>query len=200
MGAVDVLADVAGLLIPGVPSAGIKAGVKAADAAYDAYKAVDNLHDVSKFADVTKTASKVISKGDDVADTAKDLKKASKLSNEDLVQKAATLAERKVGGTGRVPGTQKHSYAKNLIDRYQSVYGDRGLRTETSWKNHRQVSYGTKGSARIDVLDTANNCAYDYKFTINPGKGLGQRQVNKIRNNGPLTNGSRIRYVKEINP
>ncbi len=28
MGAVDVLADVAGLLIPGVPSVGLKAGIK----------------------------------------------------------------------------------------------------------------------------------------------------------------------------
>ena len=45
------------------------------------------------------------------------IKKAkSSLSNEELVQKAATLAERKIGGTGKVAGTQKHAYAKKLID------------------------------------------------------------------------------------
>ena len=90
MGAVDIIADVAGLVIPGVPSAGVKAGVKAVDAAHDAYKAVDTIHDASKVADAAKTATKVISKGDDVVDTAKDIKKAEKLQDSlDSIVKAA---------------------------------------------------------------------------------------------------------------
>ncbi|MCM1529707.1 MAG: DUF6531 domain-containing protein [Alistipes sp.] len=83
MGAVDVLADVAGLLIPGVPSAGLKAGIEvgteAVGAAYDIYRATDKLGDASKAA---KTAKNVISKGDDLldaADAAKDIKKASNI-------------------------------------------------------------------------------------------------------------------------
>lgn len=81
MGAVDIIADVAGLVIPSVPSAGVKAGVKAVDAAHDAYKAVDTLHDASKVADATKT---IVKNGDnilDAADAAKDLKKASNIAD-----------------------------------------------------------------------------------------------------------------------
>lgn len=81
MGAVDIIADVAGLVIPGVPSAGVKAGVKAVDAAHDAYKAADALHDASKVADATKT---IVKNGDnilDAADAAKDLKKASNIAD-----------------------------------------------------------------------------------------------------------------------
>lgn len=76
------------------------------------------------------------------------------------------------------------------------MFGDRGLRTETTWLGGNPATYGTKGSARIDVLDTINNTAYDYKFTIRPGRGLSQRQINKIFNNGP----SYLQYVKEVNP
>ena len=77
MGAVDILADVVGLVTPGVPSAGLKAGVHAVSAAYDAYKAVDAARDASK---VAKTVAKVSKKGDavlDAADTVRDTKKVS---------------------------------------------------------------------------------------------------------------------------
>lgn len=92
-------------------------------------------------------------------------------------------------------GTKKHAYAKKLVDRYQKVYGDRGLRTETSWIDGEFVSYGKKGSTRIDIYDDLTKQAYDYKFTINPGKGLSQNQVNRIMRHGPGINS-----VREINP
>ncbi|MDT8717968.1 peptidoglycan-binding protein [Clostridium sp. 19966] len=120
----------------------------------------------------------------------------SQMSNEQLVQEIATRANNKIGGTGSVAGTLKHSYAKELLDRYQSIFGYRGLETETSWLRRNSAKYGTKGSARIDVLDTINNTAYDYKFTINPGRGLSQSQINKIFSNGP----NYLQYVKEVNP
>ncbi|MGL4108490.1 polymorphic toxin-type HINT domain-containing protein [Clostridium sp. LP20] len=120
----------------------------------------------------------------------------SQMTNEELIQEVARRAENKIGGTGRVAGTKKHAYSQKLIDRYQSMFGDRGLRTETTWLGGNAATYGTKGSARIDVLDTINNTAYDYKFTIRPGKGLSKRQTNKIFNNGP----SYLQYVKEVNP
>lgn len=120
----------------------------------------------------------------------------SQMTNEQFVQEIATRAENKIGGTGSVNGTLKHSYAKELLERYQNIFGDRGLKAEITWLGGNPKKYGTKGSVRIDVLDTINNTAYDYKFTINPGKGLSQSQINKILNNGP----NYLQYVKEMNP
>jgi RHS repeat-associated protein len=122
--------------------------------------------------------------------------KGTGYTNEQLVQEIATRAEKKIGGIGSVAGTKKHTYAKDLLDRYQSIFGDRGLKTETSWLNNQQVPYGTKGSARLDVLDINTGDVFDYKFTIRPGKGLSQRQTNKILNQGPLN----ITNIKEVNP
>lgn len=98
MGAVDIIADVAGLVIPGVPSAGIKAGVKAVDAAHDAYKAADALHDASKVADATKT---IVKNGDnilDAADAAKDLKKASNIADAGKDSSKALTSSKKLSG------------------------------------------------------------------------------------------------------
>ena len=55
------------------------------------------------------------------------------LSNQQLVQKAATLAEKRIGGTGKIAGTRKHTYAEKLLTRYQKIYGNRGLEIETTW-------------------------------------------------------------------
>ncbi|WP_433958703.1 RHS repeat-associated core domain-containing protein [Cytobacillus horneckiae] len=87
---------------------------------------------------------------DDAGDAVGD--KVTGYTNEQLVQEIATRAEKKIGGAGSVAGTKKHTYAKDLLDRYQSIYGDRGLKTETSWLNNQQVPYGTKGSARLFLI------------------------------------------------
>ena len=108
----------------------------------------------------------------------------------------ASRAERKIGGTGRVAGTKKHNYANRLLKRYQQRYGDRGLRTEVTYKGRKSASYGTKGSVRIDVYDTKRKVAYDYKFTQNKGRALSRRQVRKIKKNGPTG----FVRVKEVNP
>jgi hypothetical protein len=42
-----------------------------------------------------------------------------------LVTGAAQKAEAAIGGSGSVAGILKHTYAKNLLRRYQSIYGDR---------------------------------------------------------------------------
>lgn len=67
MGAVDIVADVAGLLIPGVPSAGLKIGVDACEAAYDTYKAVNTVHDAKK---ATELATTVAKNGDEIVSVA----------------------------------------------------------------------------------------------------------------------------------
>lgn len=115
-------------------------------------------------------------------------------SNADLIQEVATRAENAVGGTGRFAGTAKHAYADELLTRYQNIYGDRGLVTESTWLNGAARPYGTAGAVRIDVLDTTTNLAYDYKFTIRP-PGLSQARIQQI-----MTHGSNLSGVMEVNP
>ncbi|MFE7779237.1 polymorphic toxin-type HINT domain-containing protein [Streptomyces sp. NPDC057445] len=106
-------------------------------------------------------------------------------SNLDLIQAIATRAEAKVGGSGAVAGTKKHAYADKLLTRYQGIYGSRGLVTEQSYLNGAVVPHGTAGSARPDVYDPAAGIIYDYKFLMNPGRGIGQRQANLNANHVP---------------
>lgn len=115
-------------------------------------------------------------------------------TNAQLIQDIATRAESQIGGIGGRAGSLKHGYANRLLQRYQRLYGDRGLRGEISFMNRRVVPYGTKGSARIDVLDVNANIAYDYKFVVRP-PGLSPRQVAKIQTHGP-----RGVTVREVNP
>ncbi|MBK7774713.1 MAG: RHS repeat-associated core domain-containing protein [Sandaracinaceae bacterium] len=115
-------------------------------------------------------------------------------TNAELIQEVATRAERRIGGIGRHAGSLKHRYAQRVLDRYQRMFGDRGLRTEISFLGRVQVRYGTRGSARIDVLDELANIAYDFKFTIRP-PGMSARQISHIQSQGPLG----VRVV-EVNP
>ncbi|MDR7212729.1 hypothetical protein [Flavobacterium piscis] len=80
------------------------------------------------------------------------------LTNLELVQKAATFAERAIGGTGRFAGTAKHNYATNLLERYQSIYGNKGLQFKVPFNN------GPGNRGFLDVLDNTNGIIYDWKF------------------------------------
>src|SRR5690606_20826972 len=80
------------------------------------------------------------------------------LTNRQLVQKSATLAERAIGRTGGVAGTAKHQYANKLLNRYQKIYGDRGLLPTHSFNN----GVGNRGF--LDVLDNTKGVIYDFKF------------------------------------
>ncbi|MYZ36310.1 MULTISPECIES: hypothetical protein [unclassified Streptomyces] len=103
----------------------------------------------------------------------------------ELVQAIATRAERKIGGTGAVNGTLKHSYAEKLLNRYQGIYGSRGLIPEQSYLGGVPVAKGTKGSARPDVFDPATGIIYDCRFLIRPGRGIGRSQADLNANNVP---------------
>jgi hypothetical protein len=94
---------------------------------------------------------------------------------------------------GRLAGIDKHAYAARLLNRYQSMFGYRGLETEVSYLNGLRVPYGTAGSVRLDVLEAASRSAYDYKFVLSP-PGLRAGQVTRILQNAPVTR------VIEINP
>lgn len=96
------------------------------------------------------------------------------LTNLQLVQKSATLAERAIGGKGGVAGIAKHQYASKLLNRYQNIYGDRGLQTGLSFNN----GVGNRGI--LDVIDHTNGIIYDFKF----GKAvMSKAQYNKYFNN-----------------
>jgi hypothetical protein len=89
------------------------------------------------------------------------------LTNRQLVQRAATKAENAIGGTGRFAGTAKHDYATRLLERYQSIYGYRGLEFKVRFDN------GPGNRGVLDVLDNTNGIIYDWKFGY-PGMTPGQ--------------------------
>lgn len=78
-------------------------------------------------------------------------------TNKTLIQLTATKAEQHIGGTGRVAGTQKHKYASDLLNRYQSIVDERYLKT-----NVTHPDYGRKYI--LDIYDPVNRIIYDYKF------------------------------------
>lgn len=101
----------------------------------------------------------------------------------------ATRAADKIGGTGRLAGIDKHTYAKDLLLRYQSMFGKygagQGLVVEKSWVNGVLKPYGTKGSVRLDVYDLNTGDVWDYKFGTTP-MSAAQRQ--KIMTHAPMVN------------
>jgi hypothetical protein len=109
-------------------------------------------------------------------------------TNGELVQSIATRAEawgvREGLGNGPVAGTLKHGYAERLLNRYQGIYGDRGLTAEVRYINGVpwQPGDGLAGSIRLDVVEgplTNPIAIYDYKFggaVLTPGR-VGEIQV-----------------------
>lgn len=56
----------------------------------------------------------------------------------------------------------------------------------------------TNGCTRLDIYDRVRSQVYDYKFVINPGNGISQRQINKITAQGP--SGLTSADIHEVNP
>lgn len=120
----------------------------------------------------------------------------SSLADVDFLTEVARRAEGKIGGTGAVAGSRKHSYAEKLTNRYQQLTGQRqNLTTEQSYLGGTQVPRGTAGSARPDVYDPASGAIYDFKFTTRPGRGIPTRQQNHNLQNVP-----HVTSQTEINP
>jgi hypothetical protein len=110
-------------------------------------------------------------------------------TNAQLVQDIATRADawavrKGITGTAQDLGIKKHGYAESVLNRYQDIYGQRGLQTEVSVINGARVRYNAGGSVRLDVIEgnIANPTAiYDYKFGTS---GLTSGRINQIRNRG----------------
>ncbi len=79
------------------------------------------------------------------------------MSEVQLVTRVVQKAEAVVAGTEGFAGIAKHTYANNLLNRYQSIYGNRGLQTNVYFN-------GRHGRGFLDVLDNTNGVIYDFKF------------------------------------
>lgn len=99
-------------------------------------------------------SSKAASTAEDVVMTAA----KAEMTDAQLLTRAAQKAEAAVGGTGGVKGTAKHAYAKSLLSRYQSIYGDRGLSLGSNYFN------GPAGKGFLDVVNHNTRTIYDFKF------------------------------------
>jgi hypothetical protein len=120
-----------------------------------------------------------------------------------LAQSLATRADnwgiRNNLGNGPVAGTLKHEYAKDVLERYQGMFGDRGLSPEVRFLNGGvwQPGMGTAGSIRLDVVEgpLANPThVWDYKFG---NATLSQSRITQIQNGIP--NGANVPVV-EVKP
>lgn len=108
---------------------------------------------------------------------------------EEFLFDVARRAYDRIPGSGGTIGTLRHTYAKNLIDRYQRIFGDvgDGLSTEVAYLDGYVEKYGTNGSVRLDVVegDKLNPIAvYDFKFG---SAKLSVSRTNRIRKIAGLT-------------
>ncbi|EKK03426.1 hypothetical protein RBSH_01230 [Rhodopirellula baltica SH28] len=111
-------------------------------------------------------------------------------TNAQLVDEIGTRsrawAQRKqLTGSARALGSGQHKHAKDVLERYQRMFGERGLVAERSFIDGLEVPYGSKGSTRLDVLDTLTGDVWDYKFGVTP---MSQSQINRIFQHGPGIN------------
>ena len=95
-------------------------------------------------------------------------------------------------------GSKKHGEAYRIASNYQEFIEDQGLELEQPYKDHKSQKTNIKDGTRLDVNDTNDGQVYDYKFVKNPGKGLSNRQKNKIIREGP--DGLTKNDIHEVNP
>lgn len=92
-----------------------------------------------------------------------------KYSNRMLVQRAATNAEKYIGGKGHVAGSKKHKYATDVLKRYQRMVDDRRLEFGVSSDELVKKKLYSGRKLILDVLDRKHKMIYDWKFGY-PGK------------------------------
>jgi hypothetical protein len=127
----------------------------------------------------------IIRRGGDVGDIVRAAPTVAARTNAQLVEDIGIRAQgwaqrKKLTGTARQIGTRQHTYARDVLRRYQRMFDDRGLRTEVSFFSGEEVRYGTRGSVRADVFDPATGQIWDYKFGTTP---MTQRQIRRLLDN-----------------
>jgi hypothetical protein len=166
-------ADIVGLALPAVTGLGavVRAAVRA-DAAVDALRTVNQASNLLQAGNQAQNATQATNQ----------VQNATAFLND-----VASRASRHIPGSGPVVGTQRHTYARRMIDRYQNMYGPvgGGLSTEVSYASGFPAGgapYGTRGSVRLDVVEgnLYNPIAvYDFK---SGGASLSNRRINQILN------------------
>ncbi len=86
----------------------------------------------------------------------------SALTDNQLINKAAQKAETAIGGSGRFAGTAKHTYAIDLLQRYENIYGARGFQYNHYFNNNTTLGIGNRGF--LDVVNHSTMMIYDFKF------------------------------------
>jgi RHS repeat-associated protein len=84
---------------------------------------------------------------------------------------------------------RQHDYARRVLDRYQKIYGQRGLSTEVRYYGGRPWRSGDplRGSVRLDVVEGplgSPTAVYDYKFGA---AGLRPGRIRQIRTGARLS-------------
>lgn len=117
-------------------------------------------------------------------------------TNGDLVQSIAIRADnwgiRNGLGNGPAVGRAKHGYAEHVLNRYQRMFGDRGLTAEARYVGGSPWMSGTStsGSIRLDVVEgplARPTGVWDYKFG---NAALSQGRITQIQNGIP--NGTNV--------
>ena len=83
----------------------------------------------------------------------------------DQLQKCADTANSIVSGNGAVAGTKKHVVFANEVNKL----GNSSLRTEISFLDGMEVSHGTKGSIRFDVIQVGPSGDPIYAWDLKTG-------------------------------
>ena len=97
-----------------------------------------------------------------------------------------------------LPAVKWSTVYSRIASDYQEFVDDRGLKLEQPYKDNESKTRNEKEGVRLDVYDTNDGQVYDYKFVKNPGKGLSNRQKNKIIREGP--DGLTENDIHEVNP
>lgn len=108
-----------------------------------------------------------------------------KYSTRMLVQRAATNAERYIGGKGHVAGTKKHTRARNVLERYQSMVEHRGLEFGVNSDELKKQGLYFGKKLITDVMDRKHQLIFDWKFGYpdkNPFQLNQSRQMLNYRN------------------
>jgi hypothetical protein len=166
-------ADVVGLALPGVTGLGAVVRVASrADDAADALRAVNRASNLVQAANQAQNGTQATNVVQNTTAFLKDV---------------AGRANRHIPGSGHAVGTQRHTYARRMIDRYHSMNGPvgGGLSTEVTFAPDfapGSAPYGTRGSVRLDFVEgnLQNPIAvYDFK---SGGAVLSNSRRNQIRN------------------
>ena len=114
------------------------------------------------------------------------------ISTQKTLQRFADEVNQTIPGKGSVVGTNKHSLFKQKVD----ALGNQNLATERTFLNGQEVSYGTKGGVRVDVIEyNANGTVTVYDLKTGNAT-LTQSRITQIQNAVNPANPSSVTVIQ----